>query len=179
MNAFESNFVRLQCLEWLQGICAARGAQIVSNHLPISDKQTVELLEVIEEMMAGYEGVERDVGRLVFGYDRGILLIACRGERRMVALANENADIERIMRGMEGFLESHLKFQVKRPKRMKRPREDPERPPLSTKDEWGRRTISLQGLRAVVDESSGNRGRMLPLPPLPGKGKKAKGKKKR
>ena len=139
MKQFVTDFIRLQSVPGLGGICAAKGAKVVMNHLPYSDIATAALLRTVDSILDGYRDVGRDVNRLVFGFDRGVVLIAARDTRRMVAWADgARADLDKVMLAMEGFLESHPEFKVQRPM-MKKDLADPGMPPGSTIDQWGRR----------------------------------------
>ena len=162
MKLFGTNFIRLQSMPGLGGICAAKGAQVVMNHLPFSDSATIALLKSVDGILKGYHEVGRDVSRLVFGFDKGVVLVAARDVRRMIAWADgANADLDKVMLTMEGFLESHLEFDVQRPV-MKKELADPAMPPGSTIDQWGRRVVSLRGMK---QESDKKEQRLLPPAP--------------
>ena len=163
MKLFVTNFIRLQSFPGLGGICAAKGSRVVMNHLPFSDIATVTLLKTVDSILNGYEEVGRNVNRLVFGFDKGVVLIAVRDVRRMIAWADgARADLDQIMLAMEGFLESHPQFEVQRPM-MKKDLADPGMPPGSTIDQWGRRVVSLRGMTEKALDKDDDR----PLPPPP------------
>lgn len=94
-------------LTGVAGLLLQKGKNVLSNHMPFSDKRTQELGELISKMWEGYTTVNRRVRQVLVSYDAGSLLVVCQDEVRIGLLLTPRAEMDMVSSAATAFLSEH------------------------------------------------------------------------
>jgi len=89
------------------GVCLQNGSQMLSNHLPFSDKRSEELTQRINDFCAGYQTVGRDIRQFCVGFGEFWLLVLCQENLRLSFLVRPESELGLISGSGRKFLLDH------------------------------------------------------------------------
>ena len=75
----------VQRLEGVAGAMLFKGRNAIHKHMPFSDGRTLDVMDVLGEMLEGYRQVKRRVRQVFFQFDGGVLLVLVQDPRGVEA----------------------------------------------------------------------------------------------
>lgn len=84
----------VQRLEGVAGAMLFKGRNAIHKHMPFSDGRTLDVMDVLGEMLEGYRQVKRRVRQVFFQFDGGTLLILVQEQSALVFFLTSKSDTD-------------------------------------------------------------------------------------
>ncbi|MGD9748754.1 MAG: hypothetical protein AB7V57_20605, partial [Verrucomicrobiales bacterium] len=68
----------------VSGLCLARGREIIYNLFPFSEERVADFIGVIDDILLHYQGQNRHIDQMAFGFDGGNSVVVADAELRLV-----------------------------------------------------------------------------------------------
>ena len=84
----------VQRLEGVAGAMLFKGRNAIHKHMPFSDGRTLDVMDVLGEMLEGYRQVKRRVRQVFFQFDGGVLLVLVQDQSALVFFLTSRSDTD-------------------------------------------------------------------------------------
>ena len=82
----------VQRLEGVAGAMMFKGRNAIHKHMPFSDGRTLDVMDVLGEMLDGYRQVKRRIRQIFFQFDGGVLLVLVQEQSALVFFLTSRSD---------------------------------------------------------------------------------------
>ena len=82
----------VQRLDGVAGAFLFKGRNAIHKQMPFSDGRTLDLMDVLGEMLEGYQQVRRRIRQVYFQFDAGVLLVLVQDTSALVFFLTSRAD---------------------------------------------------------------------------------------
>lgn len=86
----------VQRLEGVAGAMLFKGRNAIHKHMPFSDGRTLDVMDVLAEMLDGYRQVKRRVRQVFFQFDGGVLLVLVQDQAALVFFLTSRSDTDMV-----------------------------------------------------------------------------------
>jgi hypothetical protein len=107
VNALISGTAALQHLDGVAGVMLFRRRHLVHVQMPFTRGRSVDLMDVVQEMLGGYRDVNRKMRQIYLEFDSGHLLIQLQGEAVLMLLLTGRADADLVASAGSVLLQDH------------------------------------------------------------------------
>lgn len=93
-NSLIASVAALQRLEGVAGVMLFKGRNTVHKQMPFSDGRSMDLQDIVSQMLDGYRQVRRKMRQIYLQFDGGVLLLLIQEETILVLLLTARADAD-------------------------------------------------------------------------------------
>lgn len=86
----------VQRLEGVAGAMMFKGRNAIHKHMPFSDGRTLDVMDVLGEMLEGYRQVKRRIRQVFFQFDGGVLLALVQDQTALVFFLTSRSDADMV-----------------------------------------------------------------------------------
>ena len=93
-SALLTGLASLQRLEGVAGTLLFKGRNAIHKHMPFSDGRTLDLMNVLVEMLSGYRDVRRRIRQVTMQFDGGLLIVIVQDQTALTLFLTSKADVD-------------------------------------------------------------------------------------
>ena len=88
----------------VSGLCLARGREIIYNLFPFSEERVADFIGVIDDILLHYQGQNRHIDQMAFGFDGGNSVVVADAELRLVVFHMRDDEVDFIAKASRAFI---------------------------------------------------------------------------
>lgn len=92
--ALTTALAALQRLDGVAGTLLFKGRNAIHKHMPFSEGRTLDLMNVLAEMLDGYRNVRRRIRQVTMQFDGGLLVVIVQDQTALVLFLTGKADVD-------------------------------------------------------------------------------------
>lgn len=107
MNSLIAAVAALQRLDGVAGVMLFKGKNTVHKQMPFSEGRSIDLQEIVTQMLDGYRQVRRKMRQIYLQFDGGVLLLLIQDEAVLILLLTARADADLAASASSVLLNDH------------------------------------------------------------------------